>query len=114
MRAVKVGDWLRLLNGFVFFICSDRLQALRSATAPPRRSSDRPDSVTIAGARREGPARRHEHRQLQSQGRRRGGSTFLPIRRYDLRARVREVAVMDKVSDLRDHLLSAEMLPADD
>ncbi len=44
----------------------------------------------------------------------RGASTFLPIRRYDLRARVQEVAVMDEVSDLRDHLLSAELLPADD
>ena len=38
----------------------------------------------------------------------------LPIYRYDLRARVQEVAVMDEVSDLRDHLLSAELLPADD
>ncbi len=43
----------------------------------------------------------------------RGAGTFLPIRRYDLRARVQEVAVMDEVSDLRDHLLSAEPLPAD-
>jgi hypothetical protein len=43
-----------------------------------------------------------------------GTSTFLPIRRYDLRARVQEVTVMDEVSDLRDHLLSAELLPAGD
>ncbi len=28
---MKVGDWLRLLNGLVFFTSSDRLQALRSA-----------------------------------------------------------------------------------
>ncbi len=27
---------------------------------------------------------------------------------------VQEVAVMDEVSDLRDHLLAAELLPADD
>jgi hypothetical protein len=37
----------------------------------------------------------------------------LPIYRYDVRARVQEVAVMDEVSDLRDHLLSAELLLAD-
>jgi hypothetical protein len=43
----------------------------------------------------------------------RGAGTFLPIRRYDLGARVQEVAVMDEVSDLRDHLISAEPLAAD-
>lgn len=43
----------------------------------------------------------------------RGAGTFLPISRYDLRARAREVAVMDEVADLRDHFLSAEPLPAD-
>ena len=42
----------------------------------------------------------------------RGAGTFLPIRRYDLRARIQEVAVMDEVADLRDHLLSVEPVPA--
>ncbi len=40
----------------------------------------------------------------------RGADSFLSIRRYDHRKRhVKEVAVIDEVPDLRDHLLSAEL-----
>jgi len=39
----------------------------------------------------------------------RGRDTFLPIRRYDHQRRpVQEVAVMEEVGDLQDHLLTAE------
>jgi hypothetical protein len=113
---MNVGDWLRLLNGFVFFFTSsDRLQALRSAyrTTPAVLLTVRTRSlvqehgarVRLAGMNTDNTSRRVKER---------GASTFLPVRRYDLRALVQEVAVMDEVSDLRDHLLSAELLPADD
>jgi hypothetical protein len=114
--SMNVGDWLRLLNGFVFFFTSsDRLQALRSAyrTTPAVLLTVRTRSlvqehgarVRLAGMNTGNTSRKVKER---------GASTFLPIRRYDLRARVQEVAVMDEVSDFRDHLLSAELLPADD
>jgi hypothetical protein len=113
---MNVGDWLRLLNGLVFFFTSpDRLQALRSAyrTTPAVLLTVRTRSlvqehgarVRLAGMNTGNTSRKVKER---------GASTFLPIGRYDLRARVQEVAVMDEVSDLRDHLLSAELLPADD
>jgi hypothetical protein len=113
---MHVGDWLRLLNGFVFFFTSsDRLQALRSAyrTTPAVLLTVRTRSlvqehgarVRLAGMNTGNTSRRVKER---------GASTFLPIRRYDLCARVQEVAVMDEVSDLRDHLPSAELLPAED
>jgi hypothetical protein len=109
---MNVGDWLRLLNGFVFFFTSsDRLQALRSAyrTTPAVLLTVRTRSlvqehgarVRLAGMNTGNTSRRVKER---------GAGTFLPVRRYDLRARVQEVAVMDEVSDLRDHLLSAELL----
>ncbi len=61
--------------------------------------------VRLAGMNTGNTSRRVEER---------GASTYLSTRRYDLRARVQEIAVMDEVSDLRGHLLSAELLPADD
>jgi hypothetical protein len=111
---MNVGDWLRLLNGFVFFFTSsDRLQALRSAyrTTPAVLLTVRTRSlvqehgarVRLAGMNTGNTSRKVKER---------CASTFLPIRRYDLRARVQEVAVMDEVADLQDHLLSAELLPA--
>jgi hypothetical protein len=90
---MNVADWLRLLNGFVFFTSSDRLQALRSAyrTTPAVLLTVRTQSlvqehgarVRLAGMNTGNTSRRVKER---------GASTFLPIRRYDLRARVQEVA----------------------
>ncbi len=113
---MKVGDWLRLLNSFVFFFTSsDRLRALRSAypDTPAVLLTVRTRSLVQehgARVRLAGMNTGYTGRRVKE----RGASTFLPIRRYDLRARVQEVVVMDEVSDLRDHLLSAEPLSADD
>jgi hypothetical protein len=113
---MKVGDWLRLLNSFAFFFTSpDRLRALRSAyrDTPAVLLTVRTQSLVQAhGAkvRLAGMNTGNTSRKVKE----RGANTFLPIHRYDLRARVQEVVVMDEVSDLRDHLISAEMLPADD
>lgn len=111
---MTVPQWLRLLNGFVFFFTSDdRLRALRSAyqDTPAVLLKVRTRSLVVehgARVRLAGMNTGYTGRKVKE----RGAGTFLPIRRYDLRARVQEVAVMDEVSDLRDHLLSAEPLPA--
>jgi hypothetical protein len=84
---MNVGDWLRLLNGFVFFFTSsDRLQALRSAyrTTPAVLLTVRTRSlvrehgarVRLAGMNTGNTSRRVKER---------GAGTFLPVRRYDLR-----------------------------
>ena len=113
---MNVGDWLRLLNGFVFpFTSSDRLQALRSAyrTTPAVLLSLRTRSLVQehgAGVRLAGMNTGNTSRRVKE----RGANTFLPIHRYNEPARVQEVVVMDEVADVRDRLLSAEPLPADD
>jgi hypothetical protein len=112
---MTVSDWLRLLNSFVFFFTSDdRLRALHSAylDTPAILLTVRTRSLVQehgAKVRVAGMNTGYTGRKVKE----RGADTFLPIRRYDSPARVQEVAVMDEVSDLRDHLLSAEPLPAD-
>ena len=117
---MRVRDWLRLLNGFVFFFPGttagvNRLRALRSAyrdtpavlLTVQTRSLVREHGakVRLAGMNTGNTSRRVKER---------GANTFLPIHRYNQPARVQEVVVMDEVADVRDHLLSAEPLPADD
>lgn len=119
---MKVEDWLRLLNSFVFFFPGspagiDRLHGLRSAY--------RGTPAVLLTIRTRSLVEEHSARVRLADmntgytgrgAKARGDSTFLPIRDYDLARveRVREVVVMDEVSDLRDHLLSVEPLPADD
>src|SRR3954471_12003884 len=101
---MKAGDWLRLLNSFVVFsTSSDRRQVLRSAhrNKPTVLLTVRTRSLVQehgARFRLAGMKTRHTSRRVKGGG----ASRALPIRRYDLRARVEQVAVTDEVSDLRD------------
>jgi hypothetical protein len=114
--AWTVADWLRRLNSYVFFFPDlDRALTLHSAyrDTPAVLLTVRTRSLVQkhgAKVRLAGINTGYTGRKVKE----RGANTFLPIRRYNLPARVQEVVVMDEVSDLRDHLLSAEFLPADD
>ena len=111
---MTVETWLRTLNSFVFFFTSqDRLRRLHSAY------SDVPAVLLTIKTR--SLVQGHEGRirlagmNTGYTGRRvkeRGAETFLPIKRHTLKAPVQEVVVLDEVSDLSDHLISAELLTA--
>ena len=99
----------------MLWLSASRLQALLSAyrtifavllTVRTRSQvQEHGGMVRLAGMNTGNTSRRVEER---------GASTFLSIRRSDLRARVQEVAVSDEMSHLLDHVVSAELLPADD
>ena len=108
---MTVADWLRLLNSHVFFFPNETgLRTLYSAY--------RPEPAVVIKVRTRSLVRVHEARvrlagiNTGNTSRRpapRGADTFLPIRRYDHRKRaVQEVAVLDEVSDLHGHLISAQ------
>lgn len=108
---MDVEGWLRMLNGFVFFFPSKAgVQTLYAAY------SDRP--AVVIQVRTRTLVAEHDARirlagintgNTMRRPAPRGPDTFLSIRRYDhTKRKVQEVAVMEAVTDLSDHLMSVE------
>lgn len=108
---MTIPDWLSMLNSFVFFFPSEA--AVRTLYA----AYDSEPAVVIK-ARTRSMVAEHDARirlagiNTGNTSRKvtpRGKDTFLPIRRFDHTKRnVKEIAVMDGVEDLAEHLLKVE------
>lgn len=110
---MTVAEWLRLLNSMVFFFPEEK--GMRTLYAAYSREpavairirtrsllSLHGSRVRLAGINTGYTMRKPALR---------GRDTFQPVRRYDERQRkVQEVAVLEELADLRDHLLSVEHL----
>jgi len=110
-EGMTVAEWLRMLNSMVFFFPKEKgLQKLRAAySSEPavviKLSTRSLLSVHEARVRLAGINTGYSQRKPAMRGR----DTFLSVRRYDHAKRaVQEVAVLNEVADLSDHLLAVE------
>lgn len=108
---MTVAGWLRMLNSLVFFFPGvTGLRSLHSAYSG--------EAAVVLKVRTRTLVREHGARvrlagintgNTRRRPTPRGAETFLTVRRYDhSRRKVQEVAVMEGVPDLRDHLLAVE------
>lgn len=108
---MTVEGWLRMLNSLVFFFPS-------KAAVEPLYSAYGDRAAVVLQVRTRSLVEEHDARirlagintgNTMRRPAPRGADTFLPIRRYDHgKRKVQEVAVMDGVHDLVDHLISVE------
>lgn len=110
---MTVSEWLGMLNSMVFFFPSEKaMQKLRAAyrrepAVVIKVSTRSLLAVHEARVRLAGIITGYTLRKPAMRGR----DTLLSVRRYDHAKRaVKEVAVLDEVADLSDHLLAVEHL----